>query len=45
MLTADERSMLDQYQILFGSFVLQTEDAREATRAAVEKRAPVFKGR
>ena len=29
----------------YSTRLLQTEDAREATRAAVEKRAPVFKGR
>jgi enoyl-CoA hydratase len=29
----------------YSTRLMHTEDAREATRAAVEKRAPVFKGR
>ena len=29
----------------YSTQLMHTEDAREATRAVVEKRAPVFKGR
>ncbi|CAG9269181.1 enoyl-CoA hydratase-related protein [Paraburkholderia unamae] len=34
-----------QHEQSFSTKLMYTEDAREATRASVEKRAPVFKGR